>query len=270
MNILKKISVATISIFSFCAISCNPKDENNTKTENQADEKHVFSTASDLGELSKKLDGYWLTDDYLLNIEKSKSIYNNREYTTSLFGFILKKEELMKDISYLHGFTHHEGGYEAPLRYNIQKKCFENNLNKTEAHTFLKNPFELILTDSNLLDLSFKNKQERYRKVEDIESELRKILFEGKYTDLLSDQEIIMQSDGKLTGLTDKNFYNPYYDFGEGLWMDAIFVYSNNRLENQEMYHFKIKGDTLQLFNINGEMPDYTLGVLKYQLIKNN
>jgi hypothetical protein len=261
---MKKISPLFIGIVSILFFACQSESVNKNTTTKNSSSKEITFDKEKLDLLSSKLDGYWLSDPFLLNIEKTKSIYDSREYSTTLFGFILKKDELIQNKGFLQGFSAHEGGVETSLKYNSDKNIFESD----RKATAFEKPFTLRLVDDTIVELSFDNKEERYRKVFDEATELRKILLEGEYTDLLSNKEITFARDGYVTGISENNFYELYYDFGEGLWMDVVFFLNTDEEKEREAYHYKIKGDTLRLYPVTGEIPEYSVGELKYELLR--
>ncbi len=266
---MKKILLPfAIGIFSISFLACQSDSQEKTpETKTSTDIENSFPKEK-LDKLSNTFSGYWLSEPYLKNIERTKSIYDNRDYPTSLFGFILKKDELEQNKGILHGFSDHEGGFEAPLSYNPDKNIFENKLNTGEGFNYFKNPLTIRLVDDTHIELSFEHKKEHYRKVLDEQTELRRILLTGKYTDLLSENKVTFELDGYVTGISGYNYYELYYDFGEGLWMDAIFVSNTEEKEEQNTYHYKIKDDTIRLYQINGEIPDYSVGELTHELVR--
>ena len=266
---MKKILIPLTILISLVSIwGCNSDTvDKNTQIKSLDDAREISINKKKLEELSDKLSGYWLSDPYLINIESTKSIYDSRDYTTSMFGFILKKEEMMKNKAILQGFSSHEGGAEALLSYNPDKNIFENSINTGESYYF-KKPFTLRVLDDQHLELSFPDKKERYRKVVDEADELRRLVLAGKYRDILSDTKIDFKRDGYVTGIPEYNFYEMYYDFGEGLWMDAVFFYHTDEKIEQGIYHYKIKNDTIRMYQVKGELPDYSLGELKYELVR--
>jgi hypothetical protein len=255
-------------------ISCNTpseteQTESETPTATETSAKPEVNQEK-LRQLSERLNGFWLSHDYLITIENTKSVYKNREYATRLFGFTLNTENLMSDNPHLNGFTAHEGGYGTLLSYNPEKHLFENDMDKLAEFDYLKDPFEIQLKDTNLIEMVFLNndKKEIYRKVVDDHTEFRRILFEGDYIDQATQTEVTLHRDGQVIGLKDKKYYQVVYDFVGVYGADIIFLSENDNHIYEHPYHYKIQGDTVSLFGLIGEFPDDTIGGLSYTFVR--
>jgi hypothetical protein len=222
---------------------------------------------------SERLNGYWLSDNYLNTIEKTKSIYKSKEYNTKFWGFTLDKQNLLSDSAVLNGFTEHEGGYSCYLIYNTAKNAFVHNLSMAREYEYLKDiPFELHLIDSNKLELGMGEQKEIYRKVADEQTALRHILFTGKYQDLKNKKTIEFADGGQIIGIENRHYFDLVFDFGEGIEYDAAIFYVNSDSSglwtNGDMYHYKINGDTLKLYELHTDWEEmnHKIGDLKYEL----
>lgn len=225
--------------------------------------------------IADQLDGYWLSNSYLVDVNSSGSIYDSRNYDTKFWGFRLEKKNLLSDSAAINGFTEHEGGYGGPIKFDSIKGTFVNDRSNADEFSFLKEPFELKLIDSNHLELDFGNKKEWYRKVSDEQIELRKLLFEGKFKDLMHDNRVIEFSrDGRIVGLDNKEYFELVFDFGEGINYDVSIFYadkdSSGLWTNEDLFHFKIKNDTIKLYKITPDWDemDHEIGDLEYVLVK--
>lgn len=255
------------------AISCNNKG-NTINTESKSIDSIV--NKEQLITQAKLLDGYWISNNYLSEIEKTKSIYLNRQYDSKLFGFTLDKKNLLSDTAYLNGFTDHEGGYGSPLIFDFKKNTFVNDLKRLEKSASLPDSFELQIINENLIEMVSKAKFiDKYRKVVDDQTELRKILFAGNYTSTDSHKKFSFDKNGSLQGFDNKVYYELAYDFGEGISYDAIILYKSKKGGNWsdgDLYKFEFISDTLKLYHVkqNWESMQHTIEGLAYKLVKVN
>ncbi len=266
---MNKLIILTLTLLLMN--SCGETSEN--EIESEADVQNI-----DKSELIKEadyLDGFWLIDNYLSNIEKTKSIYHNRDYGTLLYGFVLQKDNLITDSPYLYGFTDHEGGYDAPLIFNYKKNKFENDLSRTKKFDSFQQPFVLMPVNDSLIDIVYTQtkQKEAYRKVVDIQTELRRILFEGKYVLTHSDEKVSFNRNGKLTGFQDKIYFELVADFGLGIQYDAIILFDDNKKSNWsdgDLYKFEFVSDTIKFYHVETEWENlnHEVGGLVYELVR--
>jgi hypothetical protein len=200
--------------------------------------------------LSKQFGGLWISDSYLTAIEKTKSVYANWQYTTSVLGF-----EFNKQLNHVWGFSQHEGGTSWPITYNPATNRYSYDATRKEDYEQAQD-FVLYKTGDNIIEIAHAKpaRKERYRRISlknniyDLDYELNRILFEGSYTDSLSGKKIKFGHKGNVSGLGDMVNYHIHYDFGESLEFDTVFISKNKQQEAQQTYHFKIKGSTIYLY----------------------
>lgn len=267
---MKAIYQTVITLFLLIAvISCKKEDTSTKKIEVISQDKSQENNQQ--GQLAAKLAGNYVTDTYLSEIEKLKSIYKAEDYTTSMLGFELNKDSLAGKHPCLNGYSYNEGGLNASLLYNKTKNRFENNVNlNKELLPFFKSPFKINSLSETQLEIDFENraKKEVYRKVTDIDTELRRILFEGNYIDKATSTSVNFSQNGKITGIANKHFFELLYSF-EGIDFDIVFLSSDDQHKYDEMFHFKIEGNTLKIFKVNqDEESGNTIGALIYELVK--
>jgi hypothetical protein len=223
----------------------------NTRADNEN-----FSDDQYLIELSENLNGLWISDNYLKNIAKSKSIYSSRNYDTKILGFILDKRNLQTDSAYLNGFTDHEGGYGSPIKYDHQKRKFVNHTSKLTEFAAFPEAFELNFNSSKILTMYFPKtkKSDDYRKINfDFQTEIRKILIAGKYTSTYKNSKIRLDNDGSVHNFNNFVYYELIADFGMGIDFDAIIFFKTRKggnWSNGEIYKFIIDNNTLILQHI--------------------
>lgn len=225
--------------------------------------------------LADQLDGYWLSESYLVDVENSHSIFESSNYKTKFWGFILEKENLLSGSPTINGFTEHEGGYGGSLKFDSLKGTFTNDIDKTSEFSFLNEPTELKLIDSNHLELHFGDKKDLYRKVSDEQTELRRLLFEGKFKNVIHDNRSIeFTKEGQIKGLNKEKYFELVYDFGEGINYDVSIFYpsqdSSGLWTRGNLFHFKIKSDTIKLYRITPDWDEmnHRIGDLEYVLVK--
>ncbi|UII22599.1 hypothetical protein [Fulvivirga ligni] len=210
--------------------------------------------------------GFWLNEDFLQQVEQNKSIYRSTEFQGVLFGFTLDKKDLLTGKAGINGFTVHEGGLGAPIAWHDKLHCFTTS-GEVDEQSSLPKAMDLILSETNQIEFQFETGDSYfYRKVESEITELRKILFAGSYTDI-KDYNYLFQEDGRISGFNNFSKYSVLYDFGEGLYFDTIIL-TNDQNNEELLYHYRISNDTLRLYEITGELPQYAIGELKFELVK--
>lgn len=240
---------------------------------NKPDQKESGVDANSREAVAEKLDGYWLSNDYLVNVSNSRSVYKSKDYQTRFWGFMLSKSNLMTNSPNIGGFTEHEGGYTCPIKYDSTRNCFVNDLTH-ERYTAVREPFVMtVLTDGNI-QLDFGDTKEEYRRVIDEQTELRRILFQGRFRNFETNATIEFSADGRTNGFGNKNYFELVYDFRGGFLYDLIIFYpskdSSGIWSSGELFHFKIDNDTVKLYKItpDWERLEHTIGDLKYLLVK--
>ena len=223
-----------------------------------------------------KLHGLWISDDYLQSVEKTKSPYGARDYSTRLLGLMLDSANLCKpDSAYLFGFTEHEGGYDSPLRFDAKEECFVNDTSRLTRYAAFREPFTLKLDAQNRLQMCcFPQlpKADVYRRVGSIDEWLRSCLFSGVYRNVENNAEVVFGDDGQLAGFDTLRHYYVIYDFIIDFNFDAICLQPNSssRYMDWQFMHYAINADTLRLYKIHGDMDEYyfELGELVYTLVR--
>lgn len=213
------------------------------------------------------LQGLWISEPYLKDIETSKSIYNSRNYRTKVQGFTLDAKNLRTDSAFLEGFTPHEIGYSSPIKYDSIKGKFVNDLARLSEFPAFPDPFELDYDGNKHLKMYFSKTKsfDEYRKMDtDLQAELRKILIAGKYKTTTKTVEIQFDNDGKVHNFKDFKYYELITDFGEGIEYDAIIFFKTSDGGNWvdgEIYHFKVvpSGLQLQLLKPNWETMEHII-----------
>jgi hypothetical protein len=253
---MKKITMCIlIALLASCS---DPKPETTSSENKTALSKQVSQVA-----------GNWISDQYLENIKKTKSVYQNKMYGTKVLFFNLDKNELETGSATLHGFTDHEGGYDVPIKFNKEKNEFVKDDSKKSDDPTFKDFFELKPNQTKL-EIYFPQTKtiETYQNLStDLDTELRKILFTGNYTDADSKSKINFSDNGEVN-FRDYKSYRVINDFTTGPDFDAIIFYKS--IENGDLYQFKIVDKTLELQFMQGNNndPTYKANGKKIILIK--
>jgi hypothetical protein len=258
--------ILTGLFLTFVLASC---DRNQSKTDKASDEEIIVNLDKKcVVELSEKLDGLWISDNYLKNIKSNKSVYKSRKYGTKIQGFNLDKEMLQTDSAYLEGFTDHEGGYSSPIRYDNHKDKFVNDLARLSEYSTFPDPFELRYDGKNILEMYFPKTKtsDKYRKLDfDFQTELRKVLIAGRYKSIFNNSEIQFDNDGKVHNFQDFKYYELVFDFGLAIEYDAIVFFKTlegGNWSDGEIYKFEIISNKLHLQHVktNWETMEHEIG----------
>jgi hypothetical protein len=251
-------------IFSFflalALFSCDSKSTS-VKNPQEASQRDIDN------ESIAQLQGLWISEPYLKDIETSKSIYSSSNYRTKVQGLTLDAKNLRTDSAFLEGFNPHEIGYSSPIKYDSVKGKFVTDLTRLSEFPTFSDPFELDYDGNKHLKMYFPktNSFDEYRKVDtDLQTELRKILIAGKYTTKIKPAEIQFDNDGKVHNFKDFKYYELISDFGEGIEFDAILFFKTvdgGNWVDGEIYHFKVvpSGLQLQLLKPNWETMDHVI-----------
>lgn len=247
-------------LLALALFSCNSKS--NSSKDHQTESQQAIANES-----IAQLQGLWISESYLKDIETSKSIYSSREYRSKVQGFTLDAKNLRTDSAVLEGFTPHEIGYSSPIKYDSLKGKFVNDLARLSEFPTFFDPFELDYTGNKHLKMYFPKTRsfDEYRKMDtDLQAELRKILIVGKYTTTTKPVEIQFDTDGKVHNFKDFKYYELITDFGEGIEYDAIIFFKTldgGNWVDGEIYHFKVVpgGLQLQLLKPNWETMEHVI-----------
>mgnify|MGYP001266994544 CR=1 FL=1 len=264
-----KLLLPTAAFLLLVLASCKKENTSGNTVTGNATTADTINTQ--LKSVARAMDGLWISDNYLSGIEKTKSIYSNKEYGTvnRLFGFTLYKDSLSTGTTELLGFTEHEGGIVYPLLYNEANKQFVYDPKR--AHE-LDGPTQLSLypAEGGLIEIAYtqpKSQKDRFRKIGDSKSDidlldetLNQMLFEGNYTDGAGNT-VSFTRTGKVSGIKGIDHYYLLYDFGEGLEFDTVFLWQGESNGDRVTYHFKIDGKTIKLYatGLNEEKMEYAI-----------
>jgi hypothetical protein len=236
---------------SLLLISCNniSKKWKNDLAENNGNNK--------ISELAERLNGIWISESYLDEIEMSKSIYLSRNYKTQIIGFRLDEANLVTDSAILGGFTDHEGGYTSPLKYDSIKNEFINDLSKISDYATFPNPFDLHFDGNKHIGMYFPDSKRTdvYRKVNpDFQTEVRGLLTAGLYTTQYDSTIITLSADGEVKNFYGFKYYELAEDFTEGIEYDAIIFFNSldgGNWSQGDVYKFEVLPNSLLLQHVD-------------------
>lgn len=248
MNVFRLIIILLFLI----GVSCTNKTEETSQNSNAVSKKIRETSIQDILPI---LDGNWISDDYLSKIENSKAILNNDPYNSSLLGFSVLKDSLADGTDYLYGYTAHDAGSTWPIYYNTAKSRLEYDVKRSDGND-PHSTFYVNIVNNTTVDLVFTDKKVRYRKT-DLDTALRKILFEGTYSDA-HNRPVTFSADGSVTGLDNYTFYRVQFDPDgeEGIPFDGITLYKLEKEDSGETFHFKIQDKAIVLYNVSDPMTE--------------
>lgn len=261
-------------------ISCGRKKHSDKQVIDNYTKANIELTSMEdnLESESKSISGEYISSNYIDNINKTKSVYSSRKFDNqSLFGFALDTKNLTSSNPILNGWLVHEGGYDKPLLYDIIKKKFIYDLSKLNNYETKQDAFIINRLQNNLeLFFPLKNKRELYKKLNfDMQTELRKILFDGIYLDSSQNKNIIFKQDGTVINYKDYVYYEIIYDFSLAIEFDAIIFFKTKRGGNWndgDIYKFKINNNSINLnfVETNWETMEHRLASKMTTLKKQN
>lgn len=245
--------ILTGLLLTIILVSC---DNRPTTTENLQDESKNIIDIKPIVELSQSLHGLWISDNYLNNIEKNKSIFLSRKYDTEIQGFYLDKIALQTDSAFLEGFTDHEGGYSSPIIYDNEKGKFVNDMARLPDYATFPDPFELNFDGNGKIEMYLPKtkKTDTYRKVKsNFQTEIRRLLIAGNYKTINNNSEIQFVDNGQVHNFKDFKYYELVADFGLNIEYDAIVFFKTLKGGNWsdgEIYKFEFISNSLHLQHV--------------------
>lgn len=213
---------------------------------------------------AERFAGNYLSDPYLTQLEKSGSPFElaEFEFPGSYWGLSLDKATLESEDSRFDAYWLHEGGGGGAIAYDEGCDCYKRS-DRPGGYTSIEGPYTLTLDGEDMLLLTIGGRDpEKYRKVPDHQSAIRKILFVGEYTDKLSGKKVVMNEDGSMTGVDGWNYYEIGYDFvgiiqNEYVW----FQKSADDYKDRKYYHWNRNDNgMLMIYEIDGEFPEERIG----------
>ncbi len=235
------------------------------------------------------MEGCWIIQKYANAIKATKSPFEAMEYADAETGFNINFDEIEGD-SLMIGFNlgNHEGNtLVLNFKNNQLPNCFELKMNDYENkgyHFSLGYEYTQKDTTMSLITLAKSNKiikKEKYirilkDKTDDLSAAINylinKNIFEGKYTNAVTQEKVFFQSNGK-TDFKGFSTYEVAADFVGPDQFDAIW-FTNTSKERLDL-GFKINKDTLLLYDfkmewdsLNNENRALEYGNIKYKLIK--
>lgn len=250
---MKKLFCYTVVCLSFLS-ACKNSDSTTTTaatttttTPATATEKAMTRT-----EASSKMAGMWLSEAFLEEIKAKRSVRAATE-PEPILGFTLRQEELTADKGVkLYGFGTHEGGMDAPLKWDDAKGVFAHDMSQYKADDFKPYPtvFELKYREANKIDMSQDGKTNAFVRAKAIDEAINELLLQGEYTGSKGNA-ISLGAGLKCSGFDKFNTYSVISDFYPNLNFDAIVFNSGNEFKTQKLYHYKFKdAKTIDIFEV--------------------
>jgi hypothetical protein len=251
---MKKILTSTVVCLALLA-ACKNSD-NTTGTTTTTTTATTASTANPKtltrAEANTKMSGLWMSEAYLQEVKAKRSVVAATE-PSPILGFSLRPEELNadKDVK-LYGFGTHEGGMDAPLKWDEAKGVFVHDMSQYKPDDF--NPFstvfELKYREEGKIDMTQDGKTNTFVRAKDITEAINEVLLQGEYTDSKVNT-ISLGADSKCSGFNNFSTYSVQTDFFPNLNFDAIAFNSGGEYEDQKLYHYKFKdAKTVEIFEV--------------------
>lgn len=251
------LSLALSGFFLTCSCDDSGDDiQNSSEIEFNSDKtetQDTLDTSKSNFETINKYQGHWISLNYLERIEKEKSVFDNQKYDTKILGFHLDRENLISDAPELVGYITHEGGYSSPIIFDDAKDMFVNDVERLKEFDFFQEMFHLRLEEPNVISMVFQesNRVDKYRKVSnDLDTELRRLILSGKYSDTDNSSKIIFHENGSIENFKSYQFYKIIYDFGLGIEFDAVLFFDSKdggNWDKGDLYKFEVTDDILRL-----------------------
>jgi hypothetical protein len=184
--------------------------------------------------------GYWISENYVREIQKKKSPRLAEVPLISCFQIPSKTNQITRLIS---GF--HEGGGDlVVLKKGASYELWDNELNKKT------NQITIVSSNRIKLDNDFFVKLKNFN-VADTTNEpkiLEEILFAGKYK---TDQGKIVEfkSNGQLIGFENYKSFEAFIDFADQDIQIDKFTVRKNENDGKE-FGFQFKGNNLLIYNL--------------------
>jgi len=227
--------------------------------------------------MGKEKKFYWLVSQGIKEHKEGIHYYNELLKTRSTRiaqeksneSFIVITPKSTQPITMIYNV--HDGGAEMIIRKtgnNYEFWSATENKKYHDIHIISENKLKI----GNISFVKLSNNTEFSN--ESVQKLIGGILFKGTYT-TENNKTITFDADGKITGLSDFQYYAPLIDYFDG-GMDIDIVYLGKSTENVQGYAFAFNTDTLFLYDFKcveildklGCCDSITSGELKYKLIK--
>jgi hypothetical protein len=263
---MKYRALALTIAVTLLSVGCNKQEKSQPKTQ-EASIQNTPVNPEEIKPVAQKLDGLWISNDYISTLEKTKQPYAHTEHASKLFGFSVNETGLTGSNPQLEGFSIYEGGYLYPLEFNA-KGYFEIDRKKRNKYPE-SDLIQLTPLANGKTEITYtkSGKKDVFRKIEASASHdpmaithaISAAVFAGKYTDKASGKAITFTTDGTVTGFGNYKHYGVLYAF-EDIQFDVIYFSENDTTPDTTEYHFVFEGNTVTLYpviNNKAEM-DYT------------
>ncbi|SEO20769.1 hypothetical protein SAMN05192574_10681 [Mucilaginibacter gossypiicola] len=286
---------SSLLILIFVAlISCKSKNKtpvSDTALQSNKQTANTSTNQDSLQQIKTIMNGVWVKSDYINDLNRTQSPYLSSKKLSGIAALEIslgstESDSLVVDIS----LNNHEGAnLTLFLKQGHQRTSFKTNWidYKTPAN-FYELGYKIASGDTSLL-LYHYNKNNRvidstkYVRVLDkqtvndmgygINYITNKLLITGDYV-MIDDNKkrssITFTNEGNVSGFPDYEAYYVNTDFVAGPQNDLDQFSFNINTPQQKDYLFKIKGDTLNIYNtdFSADSIHLKLGTLEYKLVK--
>lgn len=202
-------------------------------------------------------DGTWLNNDYIVEIEKTKSPFLafNQVIVNNNPIFELSFSETDKNTIKI--LTIHEGE-EYIFKFDEKNKLIDIYEDE-KKNKYAKGKIKISKSDTTIiLRLEENSDNYKFKKInKSLPYFLNEKLIAGVFaSDSISEKRIVIKTNGDIIGFKDFNQYSIMFDFNDDLPSYDIIEFRNNEKNIIEWYSYKIENDTLFLYEFNNEFPN--------------
>lgn len=267
-----------LSTFLFLLMSC----ETNSSSSNKAVKNPVTDSTKTFKSI---INGDWYQASYIDSIQETKSPFRSQNALAEYVELSINTNQASGDSVEVGAPGIHEGtSFIIYFKPGLTSTSFPTNiLDEDTASNFYEPSYNITRNDTSLIILHYnKDKkligQTKYLRVPKnsegaLQFMVNKTLFAGNYKveDSSGNLSVLkFTNDGLVTGLPVFKKYYVLTDFVAGPENNVDEVCFDIQTNNQQCYAFKIKGDTIQLYDVKESADQDTLqrGQLKYKLVK--
>lgn len=230
------------------------------------------------------LPGVWVPDDYIKQIELTKSPYKSSKFLDEVSTMIIESDFSDADSIVVEASWNNHEGYSFTVFFDSSNYLLTdipdydiNSNNYRLGYDIVKKDTFLILAhftkNNRLLD------QKRFRRIAQNQNEgkgadwglsfvVNDRIFRGHYKilDSISSEEIQFLNTGEIQNFNDYKNYQVLTDFIGPTNFDNICFETID--SKYQCYAFKFSADTLKLFELIETEEGEKLGAIKYQLLR--